>query len=269
MDGPINLGKKQAGKRSAGNPHATFDRAGAGNGTARLPRQPSTLPLTIQSCEMRITSKDTIAGMPAIKVRDALKHLRDCIWTLDTLAAYLKVDSEQGSSVIEALQKLGYIAPNAHSSGRGEWEVTNGGVRFINATAAKPITRKTADKLVREFLSRVDEVNRTPYYLYRVRKVLVFGSYLTKTYNLGDIDLAVEFEPKESNKERQRTLEDERIRHAFEAGRHFSNHTEQLFWPCREVQMFLKKRSRALNLHGSDDGVLKMTQTKTLFHFSK
>ena len=31
MIGPITLGVKQAGERSAGKPHATFDEAGAGN----------------------------------------------------------------------------------------------------------------------------------------------------------------------------------------------------------------------------------------------
>ena len=30
--GPITLGEKCAGKRSAGNPHAAFDEAGTGNG---------------------------------------------------------------------------------------------------------------------------------------------------------------------------------------------------------------------------------------------
>jgi hypothetical protein len=33
MIGPITLGMKQAGKRSAGKPHAAFDAAGAGNVT--------------------------------------------------------------------------------------------------------------------------------------------------------------------------------------------------------------------------------------------
>ena len=31
--GPINLDEKLSGKRSAGNPHAAFDEAGAGNVT--------------------------------------------------------------------------------------------------------------------------------------------------------------------------------------------------------------------------------------------
>ena len=39
--GTISLVEKCAGKRSAGNPHAAFDVAGAGNGVFGLPRQPS------------------------------------------------------------------------------------------------------------------------------------------------------------------------------------------------------------------------------------
>jgi hypothetical protein len=42
--GRINLVGKRAEERSAGNLHAPFEVAGAGNGVARLPRQPSTLP---------------------------------------------------------------------------------------------------------------------------------------------------------------------------------------------------------------------------------
>jgi hypothetical protein len=43
--GHINCESKLLGKRSAGNPHATFDEAGAGNGMATSPRQFSTLPV--------------------------------------------------------------------------------------------------------------------------------------------------------------------------------------------------------------------------------
>ena len=43
--GHITCETKLLGKRSAGNPHATFDEAGAGNGMATSPRQLSTLPV--------------------------------------------------------------------------------------------------------------------------------------------------------------------------------------------------------------------------------
>ena len=37
--GPITLGEKCAGKRSAGNPHAAFEVAGTGNGATDHPRR--------------------------------------------------------------------------------------------------------------------------------------------------------------------------------------------------------------------------------------
>jgi hypothetical protein len=37
--GPINLDAKCAGKRSAGNPHAAFEEAGAGNGVTDIPKR--------------------------------------------------------------------------------------------------------------------------------------------------------------------------------------------------------------------------------------
>ena len=45
MMGLITLDEKRTGKRSAGNPLAPFDEAGAGDGAARSPRQPPTLPV--------------------------------------------------------------------------------------------------------------------------------------------------------------------------------------------------------------------------------
>jgi hypothetical protein len=43
MIGHITFDAKLTGKRSAGNPHAVFDEAGAGNGP-KAPRQAPTLP---------------------------------------------------------------------------------------------------------------------------------------------------------------------------------------------------------------------------------
>jgi prepilin-type N-terminal cleavage/methylation domain-containing protein/prepilin-type processing-associated H-X9-DG protein len=51
--GFMALKRKTTGKRSAGNPHAAFDEAGAGNGLCNVPRQPSTLFVDEASRETR------------------------------------------------------------------------------------------------------------------------------------------------------------------------------------------------------------------------
>ena len=47
---------------------------------------------------------------------------------------------------------------------------------FSAASAAKPVTRATAERTLAQFLERVAEVNRNPYYLARVARVVLFGS---------------------------------------------------------------------------------------------
>jgi predicted nucleotidyltransferase len=61
------------------------------------------------------------------------------------------------------------------------------------ASAAKPITRQTAERALDDFLARVVLVNRRAYYLAKVTKVVVFGSFLRPDIErLGDVDVAVE-----------------------------------------------------------------------------
>ena len=60
--GPITLGEKCAGKRSAGNPHAAFEVAGTGNGaTAR--------PMRARRGKPRIQTRMILTGHRAISKR--------------------------------------------------------------------------------------------------------------------------------------------------------------------------------------------------------
>ena len=47
------------------------------------------------------------------------------------------------------------------------------------ATSAKPVRRSTADRVLGEFLGRVEVVRDDSYYLVLVQEVVVFGSYLS------------------------------------------------------------------------------------------
>ncbi len=167
-------------------------------------------------------------------------------------------------ALIGKLECQGYIERTGKAPEPG-WHVTELGSRFANATAARPMSRPTAERLVREFLARVEEVNRYTYYLYRVRKVVVFGSYLTDSPTLGDLDPAVTLEPREHDSDRLSAQENERIAHAVESGRHFSNFTDQLSWPQREALLHLKGRSGYIKIHSDKDGILARTQTKVIF----
>jgi len=73
----------------------------------------------------------------------------------------------------------------------GTWRNTMAGNALANATAAAPISRADADRVLNAFLIRVGIVNDAKTSLYRVGKVVVFGSYLGNQDRVGDIDLAI------------------------------------------------------------------------------
>jgi hypothetical protein len=180
---------------------------------------------------MFVDPKSRIAGVPALKVRDFLRQASDHFWRSTHAATRLEVSTTRMKALIAELARLGYIE-RVEVSGAGDWyKVTLNGAAFGLASAARPLFRRTAERRLGELLDRTREVNRNQYYLYRVRKLIVFGSLLSEMDRLNDIDVAVDL----AHKIADITLRDEanrrRISVAKRKGRRFSNLVDELFWP--------------------------------------
>lgn len=135
------------------------------------------------------------------------------------------------------------------SAGRGAWVITQAGQTFSSATAAKPITRMTAERALAEFLERARRVDRDPHFLARVARVVLFGSMLNpEMQRLSDVDVAVELAPKEPNYDRARALNRRRVEQLAREGRQFRSFLEMELWWHRETFQFLKGRSRVIAL---------------------
>ena len=146
---------------------------------------------------MRIEPKGTIGKHPALLVRTTLRHLRGRLqWGLPELEAAAGLTPGNGRALIKALRSEGLIEP----AGRGAWKITQAGQTLSSATAAKRVTRATAEKALQQFLGRVEQVNNDPYFLGKVTRVVLFGSMLKpETERLSDVDLAVEVASKEAD----------------------------------------------------------------------
>ena len=91
-----------------------------------------------------------------------------------------------------------------------------------SATAAKPVTRATAEKALREFLARVERVNRDARILGRVNRVVLLGSRLREDADrLSDLDLAVEVLPRTADREKLEAKNLRRIESLARAGQVF------------------------------------------------
>jgi predicted nucleotidyltransferase len=150
-----------------------------------------------------------------------------------------------GGDLLKALQSEGLI----ESSAAGAWSVTQAGRTFSVATAAKPVTRVTAERALAQFLERVARVNHDPYFMGKVVRVVLFGSMLKpEVVRLSDVDLAVEVLPKEADIDRAREQNHRRAEELAEKGKQFRNILDvELCWYF-ETRQFLKGGSRVIAL---------------------
>jgi len=171
--------------------------------------------------------------------------------TIATLAALLDIDSLTARQVYQELSAEGYIEPSDRplQADDESWQTTRKGNALANATARKAITRRTAERLLEEFLNRVKEINACDDYVYRVKQVILFGSYLSDSPRLGDVDLSIVLEFRVNDPHQRIRHMQERINHALQEGKIFRNSTDQALWPQLEIFSILKGRSPSLSLH--------------------
>src|SRR5690242_21700197 len=101
---------------------------------------------------MRIDPKGMVAGWPALLVRRTPRHIRRHLqWGLAELKSTASVEVGAGRALIKGLLAEGLI----EAAGRDAWKVTQAGQTFSSATAARRVTRATAQKALQQFLGRV------------------------------------------------------------------------------------------------------------------
>lgn len=117
-----------------------------------------------------------------------------------------------------------------------------------------------------DFLNRVDEINNSDYYLYKVTKILLFGSYLNaESVDFGDIDIAFELTRKNDNPDEFSKLNFEFIDNAKDEGVCFSSFIEELYYSRSVVLKKLKNRCIYISLHEMSDEILARTLTKQIY----
>ena len=193
---------------------------------------------------MRIDPKSMIGGFSALVVRKTLRNLRIWDqWKVTDLEKAAALAPGTGGELVKALQAEGLI----ESYARGIWCVTQLGRRFSVASAAKPVTRATAERALKEFLDRVGQVNRDPYFLGKVVRVVLFGSMLKPEVDrLSDVDVAVELATKETDFDRAREQNYARAEKLEEQGQRFQNFLDRELCWFFETRHFLKGGSRVI-----------------------
>jgi predicted nucleotidyltransferase len=201
---------------------------------------------------MQVNSRQTLAGLSILQLRRFFRQLvahHQNSFSKKWLLKELPLTDSQADRVLEELASQGYIslAPSQHDA--PEYRMTDVAHELVRSSAAKRISRTTAQDALEGLMSRAEELNANPKYLYSVCSVVVFGSFLNRNERLGDLDVAIELSSRIEDPD-ERT--DARLRYAQDSGRRFSSFTEELYWAEAEIYQVLKARRRTLSIQPWD-----------------
>ena len=154
-------------------------------------------------------------------------------------------------ALVEALLADGIITrADAHPGDETVWyETTDKGQSLKLAGFTPRMNRAKAEALLNGVLERVEQINARDDLLHWVTEVRVFGSYLTDTDDLGDLDVAVKLQHRPfPDKEAIRAA-----RSKLAGNRQFRNILEALGFPEQFVLRLIKNRSPRISVHGTDE----------------
>ena len=211
---------------------------------------------------MRIAKNELLEGIPVLKIRDYFRLLYSGLMTRDGLAERFNLNEKETEGLVGELLSKGYIEP----ADNGMYRLTLKGNALSIARCMAPINREKADRIMQEFLKRVEEVNRDDFYPYRVSKLVLFGSYLNpEQMDLGDIDIAFELEPKIKDYDELMRYNDQLVDKARKEGKSFSSLIDILGYSEKLVILKLRNKEKYISLHRMTDGILQITACRQIF----
>ncbi|MGV7213935.1 hypothetical protein [Bradyrhizobium sp. UFLA05-112] len=155
----------------------------------------------------------------------------------------------QTRNLIEALLARDLIREDDRKSdGRIVYRITDKGHATGMKTLAPRMTRSTAEALLQKTLQRIAKINNDPELLHYVTEVRVFGSYLTDTDDLGDLDLAIKLERRRVKGEWVKACHDL----ADKSGKTLS-FFQRLTYPETEIRRRIKNRLPRISLHETSE----------------
>jgi predicted nucleotidyltransferase len=205
---------------------------------------------------MHIEPDEEIGGFSAIEVRRLMRKAVGRSITVRCVREALDCSVSDASRVLRHLQKAGFV-----ESVGSHLEPTTKGSALAIATAARPLRRETAARLISNLIERARALNADDQWAYRIRTVVVFGSYARGAERPNDVDIGCELRPRWTGGEQ---LVREQLRREIRR-QTFRNLTEWTAWPRLEVFRFLKTRSRGLSIHELEDWILQTTDHAVLF----
>lgn len=192
---------------------------------------------------MRVAKTDVIAGVPAELARAICRKFRGREMVAEIAEDLLAGTGHDLGTVFTELEAAGYLEKiRTDRDGDVWWDTTILGNALAMASFGRPISRKTADRLVIGLLQRAKAYNADPSKPMFIDTLRVFGSYLDPEIDpIGDVDIELAY---------GRRITDQAILRAYTraSGRRFNTYMDELMWPSTELFLHLKNRSSFISI---------------------
>lgn len=205
---------------------------------------------------MRIESRQIIAGFPAVQIRRLMRETVGRSISLRCVREVLQCSEATAARVLLDLKREGLVVQI-----EDHLEPSMKGSAIAQATAAKPLVRSTAERLVSGVVERARLINADDDWAYRVAMLVAFGSFVAGAERPNDVDVACRLKPRWQGAAQD---EAEDLRRAAR-GRRFRNTWECSAWPKLEVLCFLKSRARGLSVQELEDWIVKQEKRSIIY----
>jgi hypothetical protein len=195
---------------------------------------------------MRIDKRQRIAGLQALDARRLIRKIGESCIDLDATAHILRQSRVSAKRALDGLARSGLLVEST-----GKYKLTSSGRSLAAATAARPLLRDTAERLITGLLTRARLTNEDETFAFCVEVIAIFGSASSDAERPSDVDIGCELVPRWENEQLQAAHED--IRRNMR-GR-FGNTLEWAYWPQLEVLRYLKNRSKSLPIHTFEEAI--------------
>lgn len=195
---------------------------------------------------MRLKSNEIVCGLKAKDIRNFLKNDG---FNKDLFNKIFPNNKQSLNQLIEE----GYI----EASSDNYFENTVKGNALAMAKFIKPISRQDGKKIVADLISRAEKINDDQYYVIYIDEIHAFGSFITDSEDLGDIDLYFISSLKEIYTHDQVTkIGNERAPESYDWI------SAMLYARDIEPKQFLKNKNKYINFH-SESEVKDTLKTKS------
>jgi predicted nucleotidyltransferase len=158
--------------------------------------------------------------------------------------------------LIDQLLKDGMIERCKDRRDQPTYRTTTKGNALTLTGFVPRMNRAKAEKLLKGALERVAAINARTDLVHWVTEVRVFGSYLTDTDDLGDLDLAIKLQPRlldEKAKTGRDAFTEAGLELARRSGKRFGSFIHMLTYPQTLVRQMVKNRSPYISVHETDE----------------